>query len=61
MCRNIRPLHNFEPPASTRYSEGLISSSPALITSPVPVLVCIATQPSAAAAATGYGPVKRLF
>jgi hypothetical protein len=31
------------------------------MTSPVPVLVCIATEPSAAATAAGYGPVKRLF
>jgi len=49
------------PPANTRYSEGLISSAPALITSPVPVLVCIAPQLSAAPASSGYGPVNRLF
>ena len=43
------------PPASARYSDGRISSSPALMTSPACVIDCIAAaRSSAGAAASGY-------
>ena len=49
------------PPASARYSEGRISSSPALMTSPVPVLVCIGAEACDGPGAAGYRPVNGLF
>src|SRR5215213_9825038 len=48
---------NALPRASTRYSDGRISRSPALITSPV----CIALQAAPGDARGGYGVVNRLF
>src|ERR671932_811360 len=48
------------PPASARNSDGRISSSPHLITSPVP-LDCIAAKAGRPANASGYRPVNSMF